>query len=31
VFDVGIEKVIYGANVAAIGLASGTDGTSWRT
>ena len=26
-----IEKVIYGDNVAAIGLASGTDGTSWRT
>ena len=26
-----IERVIYGDNLAAIGLASGTGGTSWRT
>ena len=26
-----IEKVVYGDNLAAIGIASGTGGTSWRT
>ena len=26
-----IERVIYGGNLAAIGIASGTGGTSWRT